>query len=57
MEGKEISLEEALNGCERILADEFKDIPESAFYMIGSVEEALVKAQTGKKMSTNEHES
>lgn len=43
IDGKEVSLEEALDGCERILADEFKDIPESAFYMIGRVEEALMK--------------
>jgi F-type H+-transporting ATPase subunit beta len=37
--GKEVRLEEALDGCERILADEFKDVPEDAFYMIGSVNE------------------
>nr|WP_075351388.1 F0F1 ATP synthase subunit beta [Algoriphagus marinus] len=51
IDGKEVSLEEALDGCERILADEFKDIPESAFYMIGRVEEALMK---GKKESDHE---
>jgi len=28
-------LEDALEGCERILRDEFKDYPESALYMIG----------------------
>lgn len=43
IKGKEVSLEEALDGCERILADEFKDIPESAFYMIGNIEDALLK--------------
>jgi F-type H+-transporting ATPase subunit beta len=41
IKGKEVSLNEALEGCERILSDEFKDIPESAFYMIGNIEEAL----------------
>lgn len=41
MAGREVSLEEALDGCERILKDEFQDVPEAAFYMIGSVEEAL----------------
>ena len=37
--GKSVSLKDALDGCERILADEFKDLPESAFYMIGSIDE------------------
>jgi F-type H+-transporting ATPase subunit beta len=49
IEGKEVSLEEAIDGCERILADEFKDIPESAFYMIGRVEEALMKVKKEKE--------
>lgn len=44
--GKEVSLKDALDGCERILADEFKELPESAFYMIGSIEEALHKTHT-----------
>ena len=39
IKGKEVSLKEALDGCELILADEFKDYPESAFYMIGSIAE------------------
>ncbi len=49
LEGKEVSLEEALNGCERILSDELKDLPESAFYMIGNIDEALKKATDKKK--------
>ncbi len=40
LKGKEVSLADALDGCERILADEFKDLPESAFYMIGKIDEA-----------------
>jgi F-type H+-transporting ATPase subunit beta len=43
MKGKEVSLDDALNGCERILSDEFKDMPESAFFMIGTIEEAKKK--------------
>jgi F-type H+-transporting ATPase subunit beta len=39
-EGKMVSLEDALNGCERILNDEFTDFPESALYMIGKIDEA-----------------
>ena len=32
IKGKEVSLSDAIDGCERILTDEFKDYPESAFY-------------------------
>jgi F-type H+-transporting ATPase subunit beta len=40
IKGKLVPLKDALDGCERILGDEFKDIPESALYMIGSIDEA-----------------
>ena len=39
--GRLVSLEDALDGCERILRDEFRDYPESALYMIGSIDEAI----------------
>lgn len=42
-QGRTVSLEEALNGCERILNDEFADTPESALYMIGGVDEIAGK--------------
>ncbi|BFM12001.1 F0F1 ATP synthase subunit beta [Simiduia litorea] len=52
MAGKLVSLEDALTGCERILADEFNDYPEQALYMIGSVDDAkLVKDTESKKAS------
>jgi F-type H+-transporting ATPase subunit beta len=38
--GKLVSLSDSLDGCERILRDEFEDYPESALYMIGAVAEA-----------------
>ncbi len=41
IKGKEVGLKDALDGCERILSDEFKDFPERAFYMIGTIDEAL----------------
>lgn len=44
LKGKLVSLKDALDGCERILRDEFKDHPESALYMIGAVGEAKGKA-------------
>ncbi len=40
IKGKQVSLEDSLRGCERILADEFKDYPEQALFMIGSIDEA-----------------
>jgi len=43
IKGTTVSLEEALDGCERILQDEFKDYPESTLYMIGNVDEARQK--------------
>ncbi|WP_317203636.1 F0F1 ATP synthase subunit beta [Janthinobacterium sp.] len=41
LKGKFVSREDALDGCERILRDEFKAYPESALYMIGRIDEAL----------------
>ena len=38
-EGRMVSLEDALDGCERILSDEFSDRPERTLYMIGTVDE------------------
>ncbi len=40
IKGKLVSLKDAMEGCERILGDEFKDYPESALYMIGTIDEA-----------------
>lgn len=39
-EGKLVKLEDTLDGCSRILDDEFRETPESALYMIGSIDEA-----------------
>jgi F-type H+-transporting ATPase subunit beta len=44
--GKLVSLKDALDGCERILRDEFKDYPESGLYMIGTISEAKGKPKT-----------
>ncbi|MBY5958983.1 F0F1 ATP synthase subunit beta [Membranicola marinus] len=44
--GKNVRLEDALEGCERILSDEFMDYQESDFYMIGSIDEVVKKART-----------
>jgi F-type H+-transporting ATPase subunit beta len=39
-EGRRVSLEDTLDGCERILNDEFMDYSEGALYMIGTIDEA-----------------
>ncbi len=44
MAGKAVPLEQALDGCERILNDEFKDLPESALYMIGGIGDVKTKS-------------
>jgi len=39
-DGKLVKLADALDGCERILDDEFSDYPENALYMLGNADEA-----------------
>src|SRR5271165_6691605 len=51
IKGKDVSLKDALDGCERILNHEFKDYPESAFYMIGAIDEAKEKAKAATPSS------
>ena len=48
IKGKAVSLKDSLDGCERILRDEFKDYPESALYMIGAISEAKKPAPEKK---------
>jgi len=43
VEGRFVALDDALEGCERILRDEFRDYPEHALYMIGSIDEATTR--------------
>jgi F-type H+-transporting ATPase subunit beta len=38
--GKIVDLNDALQGCERILNDDFSDYPEKSLYMIGKIDEA-----------------
>jgi F-type H+-transporting ATPase subunit beta len=39
--GRTVSIEETISGCERVLNDEFHDVPERALYMIGAIDEAV----------------
>jgi F-type H+-transporting ATPase subunit beta len=57
LDGKFVGLEDALDGCERILRDEFKDYPESALYMIGAINEAKGKSKPGAPAAPTEAKS
>ncbi|MFT6952638.1 MAG: F-type H+-transporting ATPase subunit beta [Paraglaciecola sp.] len=57
MTGKLVSLEDSLTGCERILRGEFNHYPESALYMIGSLDEAVKPAQNHIPSSEAEHDA
>ncbi|MEO8341814.1 MAG: F0F1 ATP synthase subunit beta, partial [Nitrospirota bacterium] len=57
LKGKLVSLKDALDGCERILHDEFKDYPERALYMIGAVDEVKGKVKPGRTAALAESES
>jgi len=43
--GVSVPVERTVEGCERILAGEADDLPEQAFYMVGTFDDALAKAE------------
>ena len=43
--GKYVSLKETIRGFKGILNGEYDHIPEQAFYMVGTIDEALEKAK------------
>ena len=43
--GKYVKLEETIEGFKRIVDGELDDLPEQAFYMVGTIEEAIEKAK------------
>jgi len=55
-EGKFCTLEETLSGFERILSGEVDALPENAFYMQGSIEDVIQKAEalTADERSTSQ---
>ncbi len=46
--GKYVSLEDTIKGFKGILEGEYDDLPENAFYMVGSIDEAIEKANKSK---------
>ena len=47
--GKYVKLEDSIRGFKEIIEGKHDDIPEQAFYMVGSIEEAVKKAEEMKK--------
>jgi F-type H+-transporting ATPase subunit beta len=43
--GKLVSLEDTIAGFKGLVAGEYDHLPEAAFYMVGSMDEAIEKAQ------------
>jgi len=46
MQGKFVPLKETISGFKGILEGQYDDLPESAFYMVGPIEEVMEKART-----------
>jgi F-type H+-transporting ATPase subunit beta len=46
--GKYVKLDETVESFERVVAGEFDELPEQAFYMVGSIDEAVEKAKSMK---------
>ena len=44
--GKYVSLKDTIKGFKGIVEGEYDELPEQAFYMVGSIEEAVEKAKT-----------
>jgi F-type H+/Na+-transporting ATPase subunit beta len=44
--GKYVALKDTIRGFKAIIAGEYDNLPEQAFYMVGGIEEAVEKAKT-----------
>jgi F-type H+-transporting ATPase subunit beta len=45
-EGKYVPIKETVRGFKEILDGKHDQLPESAFFMVGTIEEAIAKAKT-----------
>ena len=52
-----VRLEDTLSGCERILNDEFANIPEQALYMIGDLSSVIQQENQGENLEKNQNDS
>ena len=46
MKGKFVKIEDTIRGFREIAEGKHDEIPEQAFYMVGTIEDALEKAKT-----------
>ena len=46
LEGKYVKLEDTVRGFRELVDGKHDDLPEQAFYMVGTIEEAIEKAKT-----------
>jgi F-type H+/Na+-transporting ATPase subunit beta len=51
LEGKYVKLEDAIRGFQELVQGKYDDVPEQAFYMVGTIEEALERAERLKQAS------
>jgi len=49
--GKYVKIQDTVRGFKEIIEGKHDDVPEQAFYMVGTIEEALEQAKT---MASNE---
>ena len=48
LEGKYVKIEDTVRSFREIVEGKYDDIPEQAFYMVGTIEEAIAKAEKMK---------
>jgi F-type H+-transporting ATPase subunit beta len=48
LEGKYVKIEDTVRSFKEIVEGKYDDIPEQAFYMVGTIDEALQKAEKMK---------
>ena len=44
-DGKQVPLDVTIDSFKRVVAGEFDHLPESAFYMVGGIDEVIAKAE------------
>jgi F-type H+-transporting ATPase subunit beta len=48
LEGKYVKIEDTVRSFKEIVEGKYDDVPEQAFYMVGTIDEALAKAEKMK---------
>jgi F-type H+-transporting ATPase subunit beta len=51
IKGKYVEVAETVKGFKEIVEGKYDDLPEQAFYLVGTIEEAVEKAREMKKAS------